>query len=385
MRMMTVIIFFGIFFLIMGMISYYIYIRGLQSMPPDSGLRHPYTIVFWIVACSFAAGRLLERFLPSILSDLFVWMGSIWIGAMIYFLIAVVALDLLRLLDHFLPFFPAAIKGNYAYAKSMVCVSVMGLVGLLLVGGHINSRMPRVRNLDLKIDKKAGDLKTLNIVAASDIHLGTIVGRSRFDRMVEKINSLHPDLVLLPGDIVDEDLRPVIRQNLGEALKNIKARLGVYGATGNHEYIGGVEPACAYLTNHSIVMLRDQSVKIADAVYLVGREDRSIGQFNGHLRKTLPELMAKVDKKYPVILMDHQPFGLREAVEEGIDLQISGHTHDGQLWPLNYIVEAIYELPWGYKKNGNTHFYVSNGLGTWGPPLRIGNRPEIVQIRLTFD
>jgi uncharacterized protein len=83
--------------------------------------------------------------------------------------------------------------------------------------------------------------------------------------------------------------------------------------------------------------------------------------------------------------MDHQPFGLREAVEEGIDLQISGHTHDGQLWPFNYIVEAIYELPWGYRKNGNTHFYVSNGLGTWGPPVRIGNRPEIVQIHLTFD
>jgi predicted MPP superfamily phosphohydrolase len=95
--------------------------------------------------------------------------------------------------------------------------------------------------------------------------------------------------------------------------------------------------------------------------------------------------MSKVDKKYPVILMDHQHFGLKEAVEEGIDLQISGHTHNGQLWPLNYIVEAIYELPWGYKKMADTHFYVSNGLGTWGPPMRIGNRPEIVLINLAFD
>jgi predicted MPP superfamily phosphohydrolase len=84
-------------------------------------------------------------------------------------------------------------------------------------------------------------------------------------------------------------------------------------------------------------------------------------------------------------MMDHQPFGLKEAVEEGIDLQISGHTHNGQLWPINYIVEAIYELPWGYKKTGGTHFYVSNGLGTWGPPVRIGNRPEIVLINLAFD
>jgi hypothetical protein len=132
-------------------------------------------------------------------------------------------------------------------------------------------------------------------------------------------------------------------------------------------------------------MLRDQSVKIADSFYLVGREDRSVGRFNGHLRKALPELMAAVDKKYPVILMDHQPFGLNEAVTESVDLQISGHTHYGQIWPLNYIVERIYELAWGYKKIAGTHFYVSNGVGTWGPPVRVGNRPEIINIRLNFQ
>jgi predicted MPP superfamily phosphohydrolase len=99
----------------------------------------------------------------------------------------------------------------------------------------------------------------------------------------------------------------------------------------------------------------------------------------------LPELMALVDKKYPVILMDHQPFGLNEAVAESVDFQISGHTHYGQIWPLNYIVDRIYELAWGYKKIAGTHFYVSNGVGTWGPPVRVGNRPEIVNIRLNFQ
>jgi predicted MPP superfamily phosphohydrolase len=385
MRTTTAILFFGIFFLITGGISFYIYIRGLQSIPQGSSLRHPYTIVFWIVACSFIGGRVLERFLPSVVSDLFIWMGSFWIAAMIYFLLAVVSLDVLRLVNRFIPIFPSVIRDNYAQAKYIVSVSVIGLVGLILLSGHINSLMPRVRKLDIKIAKKAGSLKTLNIVAASDIHLGIIVGRSRFDHIVEKINSLNPDLVLFPGDIVDEDLAPVIKQNLGESLKNIRARLGVYAVTGNHEHIGGAERACAYLRDHNIVMLRDQSTLVADSVYLVGREDRAIGRFNGYQRKSLAQLMAGVDTKLPIILMDHQPFGLDEAVEQGIDLQLSGHTHYGQLWPVNYIVESIYELAWGYRKIGGTHFYVSNGVGTWGPPVRVGNRPEIVQIRITFN
>jgi len=385
MRTMTAIIFFGIFFLITGGISFYIYIRGLQSIPQGSSLRHPYTIVFWIVACSFIGGRVLERFVPSVVSDLFIWMGSFWIAAMIYFLLAVVSLDVLRLVNRFIPIFPSAIRDNYAQAKYIVSVSVIGLVGLILLSGHINSLMPRVRKLDIKIAKKAGSLKTLNIVAASDIHLGIIVGRSRFDHIVEKINSLNPDLVLFPGDIVDEDLTPVIKQNLGESLKNIRARLGVYAVTGNHEHIGGAERACAYLRDHNIVMLRDQSTLVADSVYIVGREDRAISRFNGYQRKSLAQLMTGVDTKLPIILMDHQPFGLDEAVDQGIDLQLSGHTHYGQLWPVNYIVESIYELAWGYRKIGGTHFYVSNGVGTWGPPVRVGNRPEIVQIRITFN
>ena len=94
--------------------------------------------------------------------------------------------------------------------------------------------------------------------------------------------------------------------------------------------------------------------------------------------------MIPIDKSLPVILMDHQPFGLEEAAVQGIDLQISGHTHNGQLWPINYIVGAIFELAWGYKKIGDTHYYVSDGVGTWGPPVRIASCPEIVQIRLTF-
>jgi hypothetical protein len=384
MRTTTAIVFFAIFFTLTGLISFYIFIRGLESIPAESSLRNAYAVLFWTVALSFAAVRLTERILPSVVRDCLLWMGSFWIAAMLYFLIAVVALDFLRLANRFLPLFPPVVVRNYPQAKYVTAGAVLAAVGVLLVAGHINSMMPRIRRLDLAIDKSVPKMKSLKIVAASDLHLGTIIGRSRLDEIVHKINSLDPDVVLLLGDIVDEDLSAVICHNLGEAFGSIRARYGVYGVTGNHEYIGGVDRACSYLREHGVVMLCDSVAKVADSFYLVGREDRSSERFAGLRRKGLGELMAEVDRRCPVILMDHQPFALNEAVGQQIDLELSGHTHDGQLWPVNYIVHSIYELAWGYKKIARTHFYVSDGVGTWGPPVRIGNRPEIVCIRLGF-
>jgi predicted MPP superfamily phosphohydrolase len=300
-------------------------------------------------------------------------------------LLAVICLDILRLANHFLPFFPSAVTDNYMRAKWITSAGVLGLVSLILLGGYINSLIPRARVLNIPISKKTGNLKHLNIVAATDIHLGTIVGRHRMDTIAKKINSLNPDLVLLPGDIVDEDLTSVFKKNPGEALRQIESRFGVYAVTGNHEHIAGVDKACGYLENHGVTVLRDESIKIADSFYIVGREDLASNQFGGVQRKTLSELMAAVDRSYPIILMDHQPSNLAEASREGIDLQLSGHTHNGQFWPANHIVNAIFELAWGYRKIADTHFYVSNGVGTWGPPVRIGNRPEIVNLRLSFE
>lgn len=385
MRTATAVIFFGVFFLVTGLVSFYIFIRGLQAIPPSSSLRNAYIAAFWTIAVSFIAGRLLENAVPSFIADTLIWAGSFWMAATLYFLIAVVLLDLVRLINYFFPIYPALIRDNYALAKYVTAISVLALVTVVVLAGHVNSLIPRVVTLDLRVPKRASKLDHLTIVSASDIHLGTIVGRARFDGIVKTINSLAPDVVLLPGDIVDEDLRPVIRQNLGESLQNIRARFGVYAVTGNHEYIGGVEEACRYLVEHNITMLRDESVKVADSFYLIGREDRSSTRFMGPPRKQLAEILKGVDRHYPAILMDHQPFGLAEAAEHGLDLQLSGHTHYGQLWPLNYIVKRIYELAWGYRKIAQTHYYVSNGVGTWGPPVRVGNRPEIMRIRLSFE
>lgn len=377
MRKVPFVVFFSVVLVLYGLLSFYIFAHG-WSVVGGTVLAMPYAISFTMLALSFIAGRILERARLSWLSVLLVWTGSLWLAAMVYFLLGVIIVDCIRLAQYFIPGFLGSISGNTAM------IIVTGVVTLVVVAGFFNARAPRIRRLDIAIPKKGNQFKTLNLAVVSDIHLGTIICKSRLEKMVSMINRLTPDIVLLPGDVVDEDIGPVIRQNLGETLRTLQSKHGVFAVTGNHEYIGGVEPACTYLQEHGITMLRDSSVKLADSIYIVGREDRSATQFGGRKRAALEELIQGCNKDLPIILMDHQPFNLEESEANGIDLHLSGHTHHGQLWPFNYITKAIYEVSWGYKKKGTTQVYVSSGVGTWGPPVRTGNTPEIVNIVVSF-
>ncbi|PIU45813.1 MAG: metallophosphoesterase [Ignavibacteriales bacterium CG07_land_8_20_14_0_80_59_12] len=385
MRKFDFIMFFSIVLTLYLAINYYVFRRGWEAIPHGSSWRDVYLAVFLLLSFSFLAGRFLERASMTWFSHLLVFLGSFWLAALALFVIIILTIDFLRLVNAIVPFFPSFITADYVRTRTVMALAVTGVVFLTVLAGHINALHPRVRILDLTIHKHSNPLKTLNIVVASDIHLGTIIGRPRLERIVEKISALNPDIVLLPGDVFDEDIGPVIKQNLGDTLRKIKAKFGVLAVPGNHEYIGGVEEACRYLTEHGVTVLRDSIIGIDNSVTIIGREDLSYNRAARRPRKTLRELMAGVDTSRPVIVMDHQPFHLEEAAASGVDFQISGHTHHGQIWPFNFITRRVYELSWGYMRKGETQYYVSCGVGTWGPPVRTGNRPEIVNIRLQFD
>jgi uncharacterized protein len=379
------ILFFGIVMIIYGLINYYIFTRAIQAIPQGSSLRIWFIAGFWFLVSTFVLGRILERTSLTGISTVFTWTGSFWLAAMFYFLLIVLLIDLSRVLNYFLQIYSALFYVDIQRTKTILLLGSVALVSILLIAGHINTLLPRVKKLDISIPKQVNGDKDLKIVMASDIHLGTIIGKNRAEYLVKMINSLNPDIIILDGDVVDEDLAPVIRQNIGDSLNLLKAKLGVWAITGNHEYIGGVNPAVEYLTKHNIRFIRDTFELIDNRFILVGREDRDRPRFTGKKRKTLDEVFQGVDLSYPVILLDHQPFNLAEAATHKPDLQLSGHTHHGQIFPINLITKAIYEVSWGYKKIGNTHFYVSSGFGTWGPPVRIGSRSEIVMINLHFQ
>lgn len=377
-------IFFSIVLLIYSLVNYYIYIRGMQALPVGTGFKNWYPWIFLFVSASYIVSRFMERVWISPVSSFFTFVGSFWLALMVYLLMAVLVIDILRIILYFLPH-PAVLTDNYTEFKKYLFIAVLSIAGIVVLAGHINALTPRVKRLDIHIDKKAGQMKTLHIAAASDIHMGTLVGPRRTAQLVRMLNDCHADVILLAGDIVDEDLAPVIHNDLGRALSTLKAPLGVYAITGNHEYIGGAEAAVKYLEAHGIKMLRDTALEINNSFYLAGRNDRDSRRFSGKERKDLDKVLEGVDLSLPVILMDHQPFNLQQVVDAGVDFQLSGHTHHGQLWPFNYITKAIYEVSWGYKKKGNSNFYVSSGYGGWGPPVRTGNRPEIVDIYITFN
>jgi len=288
MRTIQFIIFFSIVISVYGLFSFYLYSRGLQVFPVGYQARTYYKIIFIFLASSYIIGRFLERLWLSTASDIFMWIGSFWLAAFFYFLMIILVIDIVRLINLAIPVIPEFVK-TMAFKKGIFW-SAVGIVAIFLSAGFINSLIPKIKKLDITINKKVDGLKEPNIVFASDIHLGTIIGPRRTNSIVAKINNLNPDLILLGGDIVDEDLAPVIRNNLGDSLRKLNAPLGVFGITGNHEFIGGAERAVKYLEDHGVQMIRDTSVLVQDKIYIIGREDRDKKNFAGENREGIENL-----------------------------------------------------------------------------------------------
>jgi predicted MPP superfamily phosphohydrolase len=253
----------------------------------------------------------------------------------------------------------------------------------VVAGGFINAISPKVKALSLRIEKDATGFKNLTIAVASDLHIGIMTRNGHLGKIVNLVKSCDPDLIFLVGDIVDEDMPPLKENQVLRMLQGLRAPLGVFAVTGNHEYYSGLAKNLALLQKAGVTVLRDEAVKVGESFFVIGRKDPT-GTHVGVGRKPLAEITAALDRRRPLLLLDHQPVRLAEAEENGIDLQLSGHTHAGQLFPLDLINKKVWELNWGYLRKGQTQYYVSCGVGTWGPPLRTGSVPEIVKIELEF-
>ena len=230
--------------------------------------------------------------------------------------------------------------------------------------------------------------KETRIVFMSDLHIGSAdITPGKLEKWVEKVNAFNPDLVLFGGDVLDGSKKPFEDEKYEDIFHKIKAKSGVYGVLGNHEYYGeGVKEAVEIFEGAGIRTLRDQSVKIEDLnISLIGRDDTLMGGFGGeHVKETrrVDYLMAQVPKDDYKIVISHNPIRFDEAVAAGADLQLSGHTHAGQLFPANIIVKFIYEKPYGLLEKKNSKLYTTSGFGSWGPPIRIFTRSEIVFITI---
>lgn len=377
---------FGLIIILFGLLNYYIGLRGWQNLGSYFKVpRSIYWVSFWFFAFSYIAARIVESYLPASISRILVITGANWLVFMYYFILIIALTDLVRVIGKLTGVIPQTLKEN-SFVPVAAGLLVVTIVTAIWGYGTWNARHPQVTRYEIAINKSAGTLKNLHVVMVSDVHLGTIIGTDRLNRMVEMVNQLNPDIVLLAGDTIDEDVEFFAQHKMDSYFQKIQSKYGVYAVLGNHEYIGrNADEAVKQLTAGGVKVLKDKYVKVTDSFYIAGRDDKSGTRFTGRQRKDVGEILAGVDKSLPVILMDHQPSDLEPARKSGVDLQVSGHTHRGQMFPNQLITSRIYEKDYGFLRKGNFNVIVSSGYGTWGPPVKVGNPAEIVEINIQFN
>ena len=316
--------------------------------------------VLWMV--SAFAGMILGSRAPVRTVSLLNEIGHPWMIFYLYLLITFLLADagiLLRL-----------IPGDWLKANGLAEAGIFGVIGIVLLGGGIHYKHKYREELTIKTEKALP--RPLTIVLASDLHLGYSNRKAELSRWIDLINAEHPDLVLFGGDIVDISIRPLLEGNFAGEFARIEAPM--FSVLGNHEYIGGRKDAEKFFADAGITLLRDSAAHF-EGLDIIGRDDRS-----NPARKPLPSLAGRTD--HFTLLLDHQPYHLEEAEEAGIDFQFSGHTHRGQVWPGSQVTDALYEKAWGHHRRGNTLYYISSGLGIWGPKIRIGTRSEYLVLHI---
>jgi len=381
MKKYQMLIFFSIALTIYSLVNIYLFYKGYNAIPCLKNNRFIYAITFFLLAGLFIVAKILESKHSSVITDALNIIGGFWLAFMLYgflfFLLSDIILLMLRI--------TGIVKGDSILLfRKWSFVFTISASALLIIGGFINAIIPFTIEYNLTINKSAGPVKTLRIAAVSDIHLGSIIRKRSLKKMSGIIKDLKPDLVLLLGDIVDGEIGPVMRGDLLQYFSYPDCTDGLYAITGNHEFIGGAARTIPYIESKGIRILKDEIVTLKGGIQLIGRIDRDSYRFYRKERLSLDELMKQADTTKPVILLDHQPFHLDETAKYGVDLQLSGHTHNGQMWPLNYVTKMIYELSYGYLKKGNTNFIVSSGYGLWGPRVRLGSRSEVLLINIKF-
>jgi len=367
--------FFLIFFSVYGLANWYITSRIFSIGPFSGGCKVPARLAWLLLVLAFPIGSICSHLCRLLLLDRLLWLGSWYLGLMTYSLLFFAALDIWKLIN--LPWRRVRVQ---EYRLFPVYILVMIVI---LAVGHINATQPEIRSFEISLPGVQGK-SALRAALVSDIHAGIMVNNHWLNKIVDTINETEPDIVFLVGDIVDSDVTQAHEEKLSEVLAELDAPLGAYAVTGNHEYYTDTAEAVKAIESGGVEVLLDEAREIGNLFVLVGRKDIQAERFEGSL-KSLREILEGSNSDLPVIVLDHTPVRLEEAAETGVALQLSGHTHNGQLFPFNFITDAIFEQDWGFLKKGKTLFYTSCGVGTWGPPIRTNSRPEVVLLKIIFD
>lgn len=327
-------------------------------------------------------------------------LSNYWLGTLLYIILTVVIADIIRIiLRRSKRINQEKLRSRRTFvASGTVCIII---VSALSIWGAVNARIVRTTDYEITVNKEVEGMDSLNVVLVADLHLGYNIGTYQMNQMVKKINRQNPDLVVIAGDIFDNEYEALDDpERLISILQGIESKYGVYACYGNHDIDEKILAGFTFSKNGQkkmsdlrmdeflekagIQLLSDEYVLIDDAFYLYGRPDYERPGRGITTRKTPEELTADLDQSKPILVIDHEPRELQELADAGVDVDLCGHTHDGQMFPGNLTIDLLWENACGYLKKGDMHNIVTSGVGLFGPNMRVGTKSEICPVTINF-
>lgn len=377
----------------------YLWIGNCHHLFQSRIFRIILTVIYTLIALTPLTGFLIRK--PAFLHRILKITSNYFLGIFMYILMVLFSIDIVRLILKY-AVHASWIQSRIVFAAVGACC--ICIVIIISFSGIYHAKHIKVTPYKITVDKSAPDMDSLKIVLLADTHFGYNSGAVHAQEIVDKINEQNPDLVCIAGDIFDNEYDAVREpEKISEILRTIRSKYGVYACWGNHDLN---EPILAgftfkykkedskqlkdprmkrFLQNSNIQLLEDEAVLIDNSFYVVGRKDASLVEKIEEKRKTPAQLTQKLDKDKTIIVIDHQPKELQDIADAGVDLDLCGHTHDGQTFPGNFTVKFLWENPCGYLQKGSMHNIVTSGSGVWGPAMRVGTDSEICTINLTFS
>jgi len=377
----------------------YLWIGNCHHLFQSRIFRIILTVIYTLIALTPLTGFLIRK--PAFLHRILKITSNYFLGIFMYILMVLFSIDIVRLILKY-AVHASWIQSRIVFAAVGACC--ICIVIIISFSGIYHAKHIKVTPYKITVDKSAPDMDSLKIVLLADTHFGYNSGAVHAQEIVDKINEQNPDLVCIAGDIFDNEYDAVREpEKISEILRTIRSKYGVYACWGNHDLN---EPILAgftfkhkkedskqlkdprmkrFLQNSNIQLLEDEAVLIDNSFYVVGRKDASLIEKIEEKRKTPAQLTQKLDKDKTIIVIDHQPNELQDIADAGVDLDLCGHTHDGQTFPGNFTVKFLWENPCGYLQKGSMHNIVTSGSGVWGPAMRVGTDSEICTINLIFS
>jgi predicted MPP superfamily phosphohydrolase len=354
----------------------YLFIRIWTLFIPK-GYRLWYVLVYAFLFSLYPLTRILNGDEPGMFVRLLDYSANYTLPFFLYLFLLVLIIDILLLINLALRILPRN-KIKKQTFRWKILIAIISISALTVIGGIINFNTIRISEFTISIPRQSSKLTSLKVAFVSDFHLDAETPAGFVKRFVEKVKVINPDLMLFGGDIIEGDGEDEKIKNIEDIIRSIKTRYGVYGVLGNHEHYAG-QGIRNFFRNSGITILRDTSVIVDNSFIVAGRDDSHF-----RTRKSAEELINSIADSLPVILLDHRPTEINSISKTKADVVFSGHTHHGQLFPINFITRCVYELSYGYLGKGDTHFFVSSGIRLWGPPVRTTGKSEILIVNMHF-